>query len=261
MKMITKSVVVVGLAALVATTVFAKKGGGGGQPVHTIRFTFKVAFTNNGSVGTNSANPSGTATGSESLNVGNNTDRETLNVMLKGLAPSSPYSLFGTTTNGSTDAADFTTDKRGNGKVSLSTKPGKKGIPLGSLDPLSEVTELDIVDDTASNTVLTADLTAPPTFTFQDKQTQTGTNGETGTLTVSASNKSSKLSLKAAGLIPGDSFALSLNGTPTTNNTVTASSKGTLTINTAIPSDVLDLTEVDLDDTTAGTTVLVFPMP
>jgi hypothetical protein len=257
MKMIIKSAVVLGVAALAVTTVLGKGSkGGGGQGTHTIRFTFKAAFTNASGGGTNAIGPSGTATGSESINVVNNTDRETLNVTLKGLTPSSPFSLFGTTTNGSTDAADFNSDKNGNAKVTLSSKPGKKGIAIGSLDPLHQLTELDIVDDTASNTVMSADLTAPATFTFQDKQSQPGA----GTLTVSASNKNSpKLSLKATGLTAGDSFTLS--GVTASNATFTATSKGTLSINTPISDNVLDLTEVDLTDTTTSTTVLTFPMP
>jgi hypothetical protein len=260
MKKTMKSAAVVCIAALAVTSVLAK--GGGGQPVHTIRFNYKVAFTNTGA-DANIPNAAGSAQASESLNIGNNTDRETLNVTLKGLEPSTPYSLFATTTtSGSADAADFNTDKKGNAKVSLSTKPGKSGVALGNLDPLSGVTELDIVDESNTNgatTVLTADTTTPSTFTFQDKQTQPGA----GSLNVSASSKSSKLSLKASGLTGGDTFALSLvGGTITsTNDTFTASSGGTVNINTSISGNVLDITEVDLTDTTTSTTVLTFPMP
>lgn len=263
MKTKMKSVLIAGAAMLAVTTALAK---GNGQPIHTIRLTYQVAFTNTGG-DANLANPTGTAKASESMNIGNNTDRETLSVTLKGLEPTTPYSLFATTgTNGSADAADFNSDKHGDAKVSLSTKPGKSGVPLGSLDPLSSVTELDIVDQSNTNgpvTVMTADTTAPATFTFQDKQGQTGPDGEVGTLTVSSSPKSSKLSLTASGLTGGDTFALTLTGGASagSNNTFTATSKGTLKISTPISGDVLDLTEVDLTDTTSSTTVLTFPMP
>ncbi len=263
MKMIMKSVAVAGVTLLAVTTMLAK---GNGQPIHTIRFTFQVAFTNTGA-DSNLVNPSGTVKASESINVAKGTDQESLSVSLKGLEPSFAYSLFGTTsTNDSTDVVDFTTDKHGNAKLSLSSKPGKKGIPIGILDPLSEVTELDIVDQSDTNapvTVLTADTTTPKTFTFMDKQSATGPDGETGTLTVSASTKSSKLSLTASGLTAGDTFALSLTGgtATSTNNTFTATSKGTLKINTPISGNVLDLTEVDLTDTVTTTTVLTFPLP
>lgn len=260
--MIMKSVLVAGVALLGVTTMIAKSGGGS-QPVHNIRFSFKMAFT--GSGGTNSAGPSGSVTGTESQNVAKSTDRESLSLSLKGLVPSGSYGLsfVGNGTNGI--VATFTANKSGGAKVTLSSKPNKNGIGIGSLDPLTGVTELD-VDEVDSNGVpttvdLTADTTTPPTFTFMDTVSETGTNGSAvGTLTVSASNKSSKLSLKASGLTAGDSLSLAfIGGTAPTNNTFTASSKGTLTISTPIASDVLDLTEVDLTDSTG--TVIAFPLP
>ena len=260
MKMIIKSVLVAGVAGLAVTTMLGKGGGGGGQAVHTIRFVYKVVFTNTGA-DANIPNATGSAKASESIN--NGKDQESLNISFKGLEASSPYSLLGTTTtSGSTDAADFTTDKNGNAKVSLSTKSGKKGFPIGSLAPLHQVTELDVVD-ASSNIVLTADTTTPQTFTFKDKLSATGPNGETGTISVSASDKSAKLNVKASGLTASDSLSLTLTGGTLTssNNTFTASSSGTVNINATISENVLDLTEVDLDDTTAGTTVLVFPLP
>jgi len=231
MKMIMKSVAVAGIVALAATTVFAK---GGGQPVHTIRFTYKVAMTNTG-VDTNAPDASGSATASESIQ-SNGKDTENLNVTLKGLQAGSAYSLFATTNGTSFDAADFNAGKNGDAKITLSTKPGKTGFPIDGLDPLTGVTELDVVDDSTNGpvTVLTADTAAPQTYTFMDKQTitsSTSTTGATGALTVSASNKSSKLSLTASGLTAGDSYVLGLNGTPTTD-TSTANSKGDLKINT-----------------------------
>jgi hypothetical protein len=262
MKTIMKSVLVGGAAVLAVTMALAKGGGGGQQPVHTVRYTFKETFTN-AQAGVDST-ASATASASESLQ-GNGKDTENLNLTLKGLTPSTPYSLFATTTtNSSFDAADFNSDTKGNAKLTLSTKPGKKGVAIGGLDPLTGVTELDILNDSSSNspvTVLTADTTMPSSFTFSDKQSATGASGESGTLTVSASSKSSKLTLSASGLTPSNSFALSLNGTPTTNNTFTSTSKGTLKISTPISPNVLDLTEVDLVDASTSASVLTFPMP
>lgn len=259
--MITKSVAIAGVALLGVTTMLAKSSA----PVHNLRFTYKVAFTNTSGGGTNSASPSGSASASESQNFEKSTDRESLNLTLKGLVASGSYGLSATAAGTNGVVATFNADKRGNAKVTLSTKPNKTGIAIGSLDPLTGVTELDIdeVDSNGAPTavVLVADPTTPQTFTFMDTQSQTGTNGSAaGTLTVSASTKSSKLSLKASGLTAGDSVSLSLvGGTAPTNNTFTASSKGTVTINTPIASDVLDLTEVDLTDSTG--TILAFPLP
>jgi hypothetical protein len=96
-----------------------------------------------------------------------------------------------------------------------------------------------------------------------DKQTitsSTSTTGATGALTVSASNKGSKLSLTASGLTVGQSYVLGLNGTPTTD-TSTANSKGDLKINTPLTSNVLDLNTVTLTDTTSSAVVLTFTLP
>lgn len=261
--MIMKSAVVAGVAMLAVTTMLAKNNG---QPVHTIRFTYKVAFTNAGAVSTNSANPSGSATATESIN--NTSDRESLNITLKGLVPSGSYGLSATVGTSNGIVGTFTANKSGAAKVTVSTKAGKTGIAIGALDPLTGVTELD-VDEVDSNgaptaVILVADTTTPQSFTFQDKLSETGTNGETGTLTVSASTKSSKVSLTASGLADSNPYTLALTGGTITssNTTFTSTSKGTLKLSAPISANVLDLTEVDLLDAANGNaTVLTFPLP
>lgn len=272
MKMIMKSVAVAGVTMLAVTTMLAKDNG---LPLHTIRFTYKVAFTNTGVQST----AAGSASASESINEQNNSDKETLNVSLKGLNASDSYSLIANGTSAGSnfveDVVDFSPSKNGSAKLALKNTGTSKNpaILTGPLDPLSGVTEWDIVDNgdfTAGvtnnppETILTADATTPETYTFQDKQFQDSTNltGAAGTLTVSASNKSSKLSLTATGLQDTTQYVLSFNGSTTTgtNNTFTSTSRGTLKINAAIPVPVLDLTDVDLDDT-AGNNVFFYPMP
>lgn len=257
-----KSVAVAGVTMLAVTTMLAK--GNAGQPTHNVRFTYKVVFTNTGV----ESGAAGTATASQSIN--NNSDKETLSVSLKGLQAGEDYSLIADVGGSNIDAIDFTASKNGDAKFTLKNTGTTKNpatLPQ-ALDPLTGVTELDVVNDTANSnsppTVLTADTTAPGSFTFTDKQTITAassTNGVTGSLTVSASNRSSKLSLTAAGLTDSTAYVLSLNGsTAGTNTSFTSTSRGTLKINSSTTGNVLDLNEVDLEDTSANV-ALFFPMP
>jgi hypothetical protein len=262
MKMITKSAVVAGVAALAVTTLLAK--GGGSQPVHNVHFTSKVVFTNSaGGTGTNGSGPS--ATGQLSSSISGNTDKETLNLNAKGLVASNSYSLFANTSFGTNlDVFDFNADKKGNAKLALkNTGNTKKPATLPSGLEVFNITELDIVDDSNTNsptTILTSDTTMPKSFSFSDKLSQTGTNGETGTLTLTAaSGKSAKLSLTVAGLNTNSDFLVALNGTSTTNS-FTSDSKGNLKASTLVTENVLDLTEVDLTDTSSAV-IIPFVLP
>src|SRR6185437_12197228 len=111
--------------------------------------------------------------------------------------------------------------------------------------------------------VLTSDTTNPKSFTFTDKLTAEGTNGQVGTLSISASNKKTPtLSLTASGLDPNTGYLLVLSngGTTGTNVTFTSDSNGNLKFSTPITSNVLDLTEVDLTDT-SSVLIIAFPLP
>lgn len=259
MKMIIKSAVVAGVGMLAVTTMLAK--GHGSQPVHTVKFTSKTTFTNaNAGVDTSAT---GTATLSSSIN--GNTDKESISVSLKGLSTNSPYSLFATTSLGSNlDVVDFTAGKNGSAKLSVKNTGTKKNpatLP-GGLEVFN-ITELDVVNESDTNgavTVLTADTTAPQSFTFSDRLTATGTNGETGTLAITAATKKgAKLSLTASGLNASTDYLIALNGTATTNS-FTSDSNGNLKVSTPITANVLDLTEVDLTDTSANI-IIAFPLP
>lgn len=278
MKMTIKSAVIAGVGILAMTTMLARgRGGGSGQPVHTVRFSSRFVFTSgSGTNGSGTNTPAGpSATGSFSSTINRNTDRETIAIRARSLTPSNPYSIFATEfgTNAG-DIADFTSDKNGNARVTASTVGTKKHpatLPFGL--ELFNVTELDIVDDSNTNAteiILTADTTSPTSFSFSSRQTQTGTNGETGTLTISGTNRRApRLSLTAAGLNTNTDFILSLvggtgtNSVGTNNSTFTSDPNGNLRINNAtISANVLDITEVDLLDTSEGNAaVLIFPLP
>jgi hypothetical protein len=259
MKMIIKSAVVAGVGMLAVTTMLAK--GHSSQPVHTVKFTSKTTFTN-ANAGVDSS-ASGTAQMSSSINA--NSDKETINVSAKGLSPSSPYSLFANTSFGTNlDIFDFNSDTKGNAKLALKntgTKKNPAALP-GGLEVFN-ITELDIENDSDTNagpvTVLTADTTNPQTFTFSDKLSVTGTNGGTGTLSINASTKSAKLSLTVSGLDTNAQFSVTLNGNPTTNS-FASDSRGNLKISTPITVNVLDLTEVDLTDSSSDI-IIPFLLP
>lgn len=274
MKIIMKSVAVAGVTML-AVTMLAKDNG---LPLHTIRFTYKVVFTNTGAQST----AAGTATASESINDQNQSDKETLTVSLKGLNANDSYSLIASGTSAGSnfvdDVDDFSPSRNGSAKLALKNTGNTKHPALltGPVDPLFDITELDVVDNgdfsagVTNNpplTILTADTVTPGTYTFQDKEFETSSNsttsGASGTVTVSASNKSAKVSLTATGLLDSTQYVLTFNGTPAaTNNTFTSTSRGTLKINAPISVPVLDLTDVDLDDTaTPPNNVLFFPIP
>lgn len=259
MKMIMKSVAVAGVTMFAVTTMLAK----GGQPIHNVHFSSKVVFTNaNAGVDTDAS-----ASAQLSSTMNNNSDRETLTVSAKGLTPSGPYSLFASVGGTNTDLVDFNADKKGNAKLSLkNTGTQKKPATLLAGLELFSVTELDIENTSSSNapvTVLTADASSPSTFVFSDKQTQTGTTGATGTLSITASSRGgAKLGLTASGLNPGQDYVLALSSGSTTgtNTTFTADTKGNLKVNATTTSNVLDLTEVDLTDT-SSTVIIPFPLP
>jgi hypothetical protein len=87
----------------------------------------------------------------------------------------------------------------------------------------------------------------------------TGTDGGTGTLSINASTKSAKLSLTVSGLDTNAQFSVTLNGNPTTNS-FASDSRGNLKISTPITVNVLDLTEVDLTDSSSDI-IIPFLLP
>jgi hypothetical protein len=256
MKTFTKSVLVIGVATLAATTMYAKSSKRQGTEV--IHFSAHVTFTNDGV-------ESGSASGQLSEAIQGNADHESLSVTAKGLMPNTTYDLNATTEANSTPTLvdEFTTDKKGDAKVSVSNSgKGKKSVafPDGIL-PLTGVTELDIVDTGTSATVLTAgaDQTSKVKYMVKKPMDDTAGNGESGTIDLSASDKSGKASLTASGLSTSTDYVLVVNGNPVSTNT--PSSKGTLKISqSASPSDILNANAVELDDTT-GTAILTTTVP
>ncbi|HEY2084273.1 MAG TPA: hypothetical protein VGI88_15940 [Verrucomicrobiae bacterium] len=256
MNTFTKSVLVIGVATLAATTMYAKSSKRQGTEV--VHFSAHVTFTNSGA-------ESGSASGQLSEAIQGNADHESLTVTAK-LLPSTTYDLNATTVSNSSPTLvdEFTTDKKGNAKVSVSNSgKGKKSVPFpDGILPLTGVTELDIVDTGTSTTVLTAgaDQTSKVKYMVKKPMDDTAGNGETGTIDLSASDKGGKASLAASSLSTSTDYVLVVNGNPVSTNT--PSSKGTLKISqSASSSDILNANTVELDDATTGATILTATVP
>jgi hypothetical protein len=253
MKTITKSVLVFGAAALAATTALA----GPGQPTEIVHFSTHVAFTNSG------VEPSASGTVQATETMQRSVDKETLAIAVKGLTPGDPYSVVVTTVSNSTPLLldGFNADSRGNAKLNFSNS-GKRNT-IGFLDgvlPLTGLVEVDIVN-TNDAAVLSAsrDEVTKLNYLVKKPMDDTAGNGESGTVTLSASTKKAKFSLTAAGLTASTDYVIVVDGTPVSTNTST--SKGVLKVNSSpTPSDVLGASNISLQDT-VGTTILSTVVP
>lgn len=253
MKTKITSVLIAGITALTITPSFAKPHGGGAHGTDILHLSVKEALVNTGA-------ESGTGTVQLSQNAQGNANKETLDVLLKGLTPSTGFSLMATTVSNSTptDVQDFTTDAKGNAALHFRTNgKGKKNIALPpSIDPVSQITELDVVDTNTTQTVLTTSGATNNVVQYLVKRNlsnndTTGTNSVTGQLMIKANSKSTQFSLKVSGLQPSTSYQLAFNGT--TVDTETSDANGNLNFTTEpTPANILDLHTVALEDSSSN---------
>jgi hypothetical protein len=255
MKKITKSILFIGVATLTATTLYAKSSNK--QATEVVHFSTKVAFTNDG------VEPSASGTAQATQATQGNADHESLSVTLKGLTPSTTYSLTAITTSNSTptDLNDFTTDSKGGAKLTFQNNAKGKNLafPDGVL-PLTGLSELDVVNS-SSQAVLTAsrDEVSSVKYMVKKPMDDTAGNGESGTVTLTASSKSAKFGLTAAGLSPSTDYVVVIDGTAVSTNTST--SKGALKVSASpSPSEVLNASNISLQDT-SGNTILSTVVP
>jgi len=242
MKIITKSVLVAGVAVLGTTTMFA----GSSTKPEMVHYSAKAAFTNDNV----ESGASGSIQVSETVG---STDKESVTMTMKGLTASTDYSVIATTTsNAPADIGDFTTDSKGGAKLSFKNSGGGKKNTGNPPDPLTTLTAVDIVNSSnAAVAVLSADMTTPQTFAY--KVTKTDTTGNvTATVNISANTKSAKVSISASGLNPSSEFALLVGSDVVQTNTST--SKGSLNIKASGPPEgVLTIDSVSLQDTSSAT--------
>jgi len=248
MKMNTKLVAILGATALMATTAVAKSS------VENVHFSIHSALADTGvepgSAGTVQANE---VSKGDKLN-------QVLNVTVSGLTPNTGYSLTAnTTSSGTVDLEDFTTDN--NGKATLHLRSGSKvgknvtALPDGFL--FTDVTELDVVDG-SSTAVLTTSGTNPTSFVYSVKKPITGDTAS-GSLSINGNTKGTKFNLNASGLDPNTDYQIVINGTPVQTNTT--DSKGRLKVKSApTPDNPMDIQTVEVWDS-SNTPVLSTTVP
>lgn len=234
-----KSLLVGGAAVLAVTVVFAKSSTP--QNKETVHYSVKVALTNGGSAKL----PSGTAQATSTMQ--GNSDHESLTVTVQGLDSDTTYDLSATTNGTPTIVDTFTTDKKGDAKVSLKNSGKTGGQYPPALDPLYDVTELD-VQNSGTNVLsgTTADTITQGTYMVNKTETE---NGITGTLSVKASTASKNgptVNLNASGLPTDDEYVLVLDDTPVETNA--PSSKGDIKFSTTY-DNILGLDSVSITDT------------
>lgn len=250
MKMINKTVLVLGALVLAASTAVAKPG------VDTLHFAIHSALTDqgvepgsSGSISANEVRQHGTI------------NAQKLDVTVSGLTPATDYSLVATTSGGTTHLEDFTTDD--NGRATLHLRSSKNGkVPKNSTAlpdgfELALITQLDVMNGGAQSVLSTADTT-PTSVQYSVKRTLTG-DGVSGLLQINANTKKTKFNLTASGLQPNTDYQLVFNGAPVQTNTT--DSKGRLKIKSApTPDNIMDLGSVEVWDST-NTAVLSTTLP
>ena len=244
MKKIVKTVLVLGIAALGVTPLIATAE----QGKNSLSYSINEKMVNNG------IEPGAKGTVNANENIQGNSSKEKLQVSVSGLTPGADYSLVVTANDGSgtnIDIKDFTTDSKGKASLKLNRsgngKGGSKNNPLPSSLDLTQVIQYDIID-TNSQSVLTADTTAPASLKYMVKQ-DLSSGGVKSNLQIKSSNGKSQFTLQNSGLQPSTDYQLVFNGSPV--QTYTSDAKGKLKIQlkaAPLTDNILDLQTVELWD-------------
>jgi hypothetical protein len=226
-------------------------------PISSFSYSFRTALTNSGAV---DADAKGTVRGS--LARRGLADNQHLTITVSKLDVSTLYHVvaFMDDNSGPTAVADFTTDKHGSATLAYvkSAHPGKHPLP-DAVDPVSNVRELDIVNDNG-DTVLQADITDADSFSYAVKRAMDSTGfllGAGGSLQISGNPHTTRITVTAVGLTPLTSYQLMVDGVSVT--TKTSDRHGHLSITgprTGLPL-VLDIRTVELADTTIGANIIL----
>jgi hypothetical protein len=243
MKKIKKTALVIGIMAASLAPLMVK-----GASKDTLSYGIKEKMVNNGV----EDGAKGSITANE--NIQGNSNKEKLNISVSGLTPGADYSLLVIANDGvgdSVDIRDFTTDSKGKASLKLNRsangKGGNKNNPLPSGLDLTQVIQYNIID-ASSQSVLTADTTAPASLKYMVKR-DLSANGVKSKLQIKTSNKKTKFTLDNSGLEPNTDYQLVFNGAPV--QTYTSDGKGRLKISLSaapLTDNILDLQTVELWD-------------
>ena len=193
-------------------------------------------------------------------------NNQKLDIDLQHLATNATYhltALLGDDTN-YTDVAEFNTNFKGSAKLNYRRMghDGNHGLGRGktampdALNPISNIRELAIViESTNTQTVLSADLTAPDKLQYLVKRTLENDGAETNAaalLRLHGTTAKTQFRLQATGLQPGASYLLAINGN--VDETKVADAKGKLNFNTLLvnPVDILDVRTLAIWNSTSN---------
>ncbi len=243
-------------------------GNGGFHGTDIIHLSIQTRMDNEGIV----TNASGFAR--IDWNQQGNANHQDLQVNVRGLDADADYQLAAQVDDDTnlTSVVSFTTDDRGNACVFLEDKGdngnghghghaygrdkhghGKGQLPA-AVEPVGQIHQLLVLDDTGTNVVLSADFTTASCFQYLVKRNiSSGTvNAE---LWIIASAHGAQVRLFASGLDAGSDYTLELNDTAV--QTQTADDHGRVSIQAELsnPADILSVSSVSLLD--AGTNVVV----
>ena len=153
MKMINKTALVLGALALAATTAVAAP-----KQVDTLNFSIRSDLTDQGVESGSSGNISGNEVRKSGV-----VSNQKLTGNVSGLTPNTDYSLVATTSGGTVDLDDFTTDNNGKAKLNVVTtnngKVPKNAVAFPDGFELVQVTQLDVVNAGSQSVLSTLDTT------------------------------------------------------------------------------------------------------
>lgn len=263
MKTTTKLVLVAAVAALAVTPLLAKSGGR--QGTNILHFTVRVPLTLTTDGSAESPSATGTVTATEAMQ--GSADHESLTVSAKGLNAGEAYDIVGISNSTPITAGGgpFTANSKGG----LTVKFGASKKSSSIFADATQLQEVDVVNNTNSATVLTANFTNATTLQFMVKQDISTNDGvsvnTTATLSVSSrlnkGTSKSSVTVTASGLTTGADYVLVLNGTPVATNTATSKHGNLKITSTDTPPNILDLTSVVVTDTNGSPVTATATLP
>jgi hypothetical protein len=260
------------MLALTALTAYSDDHpgkGGGNHGTDIIHLSLQTQMDNGGIV----TNASGKAR--IDWNQQGNANHQDLVVCVRGLDAETSYDLEALLNDDTnlTSVVSFTTDGNGNASVNLEDKGqnnnghghghghayghNKHGqmhdtLPA-ALEPVGQIHQLVVLDDTGTNVVLSADFTTATSFQYLVKRNIS--NGSVNAeLQICANPGKAQVRLSASGLAAGD-YTLLLNDTAAATQTADDSGRVDIRTQLANPADILSVSSVSLID--AGTNVVV----
>jgi hypothetical protein len=264
---IQKLLVLTAGAALAITTLTASSAPGPNHGTDIIHFSIQTTMTNEGIV----TNASGKA--AINWNKQGNANHQALRVNVNGLDADTSYQLEALLDDATnlTSAITFTTDADGKAAINLEDKGHnnnghghghayghnkhgnlKDTLPA-ELEPVGQIQQLFVVDNTGTNVILTADFTTASSFQYLVKR-NISSDTVNAELWIKAKADKAQIRLLASGVAAGD-YTLLLNDTAAQTQTADDHGRVDIRAELANPADILSVSSVSLID--AGTNVVV----